>query len=67
MLKGEIYIAISLVSFGFSFFMLCYIGLVWWASLLISLIPALYFLRKADKWTDKFTDDVSQNILKKLK
>lgn len=47
--------------------MLCYIGLPWWLSLIISLVPAIYFVRKAVKWTDKFTDDVSQNIIKKMK
>lgn len=67
MLKGEIYIACSLLCFGFVFFMMCYIGLQWWLSLAISLVPAIYFVRKAVRRTDKFTNGVSQNIIKKMK
>lgn len=51
--KGELYGVCALLAFGASLSGGAYIGLPWPVSLIIAVIPAVYFARKSAKWSEQ--------------
>lgn len=51
--KGELYGVCALLTFGIAISGGFYIGLDWWVSLIIAVIPAAYFARKSAKWAEQ--------------
>lgn len=65
--KGEIYIACSFLSAGLAMYCAASAGLGCFTSAILGIIPAAAFLYMAVKWTDKFTTDEADRIIKKMK
>ncbi len=53
MSKGELYGAYALLAFVAAIFGGFYIGLPWPVSLIIAVIPGIYFARKCAKWAEQ--------------